>query len=135
MSLCSCYNSSTHHKEEDIHKHKWRRFNVLKQIQGHKPSGCARTHGTENVSTNNPIHLDANAQQRNHECRTFLPEENYVGSDAEHHSDDAVAHQVEVPPPLPLPLLCRHLLCMRLTKLLPVANALLGIHTDDNVLQ
>lgn len=60
----------------------------------------------------------------------FLPEEDHVGSDAEHHSDDAVAHQAEVPPPPPLPLLCRRLLSMSLSKLLPVAHALLGFRTD-----
>lgn len=54
----------------------------------------------------------------------FLPEEEYVGSDAEQHSDDTVTHKAEVPSSPPLPLLCRRLLCMRLIKLLPVTHAL-----------
>lgn len=53
-----------------------------------------------------------------------------MGSDAEHHSEDAVPHQAEVPPPLPLPLLCCHLLCVRLVKLLPVTHILMGVRAD-----
>lgn len=59
-----------------------------------------------------------------------------MGSDAEHYSDDAIAQQVEVlPPPPPLPLLCVHLLCMRVTKLLPVTNVVLGVPTDGEVFE
>lgn len=64
-----------------------------------------------------------------------LPEEDYMGSNAEHHSDDAVAHQAEVLPPPPLPLLRRHLLCVRPTKLLTVAYVLLEIHTVEIVVE
>lgn len=63
----------------------------------------------------------------------FVPEEDYVGPDAEHHGDEAVAHQAEVSPPPPLRLLCRHLLCLRVTKLLPVTKVLLGIRADGGV--
>lgn len=65
----------------------------------------------------------------------FVPEEDYVGSDAERHSEEAVAHKAEVPPPLPLPLLRRRLLRLRLTKLLPVTTVILGMRTDGRVVQ
>lgn len=60
----------------------------------------------------------------------ILPEEDDVGADAEHHGDDTVAHQAEVPPPAaPLPLLCS-LLCVRLMELLPVSHVVPVIHAD-----
>lgn len=58
-----------------------------------------------------------------------------MGSNAEQDSDGAVAHQAVVPPPPPLPLLCRHLLCLRVMKLLPVTIVLLGIRTDGKVVE
>lgn len=51
-----------------------------------------------------------------------------MDANAKHNGDDAIASQVEVPPPPLLPLLRRCLLCMRLTKLLPVTNVVLSVH-------
>lgn len=64
--------------------------------------------------------------------RDVLPEEDYMSSDAEKHSDDTVAHQAEVPSFPPLPLLCRRLLRARLVKLLPVTQVL---RTDGKVVE
>lgn len=65
----------------------------------------------------------------------FLPEENYMHPDAEHHADDAVSHQAEFPFPSPLLLLWRDLLSIRLSKLLPVTHTLLSIRADGKVVE
>lgn len=54
-----------------------------------------------------------------------------MGSNTEEHSDDAVAHQADVPLPPLLPLLCRHFLS--LTELLPVTNIFVGRRTGGEV--
>lgn len=61
-------------------------------------------------------------------CVGFLPEEDYVGANAEHNGHDAVTSQAEVSLSPLLPLLCCHLLCMGLIKLVPVTNVVLSIH-------
>lgn len=127
-------------------KQKWHWVSARKQ--GHKPWGRVKTRGTvkrlqtipfiwmwmcskENTckivkwQQSSTSRLELITQWES--SRFFIPEEDYVGSDAQHHSQDAVAHQAEVPPPPLLPLLCRHLLCLRLTKLLPVTRVILGI--------
>lgn len=60
--------------------------------------------------------------------RMYLPKEDYVHANTEHHRYEAVTHQPEVPPPLLLPLLCRHLLTVCLIDLLPVTHVVLGLH-------
>lgn len=63
-------------------------------------------------------------------CVGFLLEEDGVGSYAEHHSDDTIRHQAEVPPPPLLLLLGHHLRSVRVMNLLPVTNVLIGVHAD-----
>lgn len=58
----------------------------------------------------------------------FLPEEEYVGTNAERNGRDAIAHQVEVSLSPLLPLLSCHPLRMGLIKLVPVANVVLSIY-------
>lgn len=43
-----------------------------------------------------------------------------MGSDAEQHGEDAVAHKAKVPSSPALPVICHRLLCTRMMKLLPV---------------
>lgn len=63
-------------------------------------------------------------------CVGFLLEEDGVGSYAEHHSDDTICHQAEVPLPPLLLLLGHHLWSVRVMNLLPVTDVLIGIHAD-----
>lgn len=62
----------------------------------------------------------------------YLPEENQVSPDAEHHGQHAVANESEVPPPPVLPLLPRCLTRTRLMKLLPVITVV-GVRTVDEI--
>lgn len=63
-------------------------------------------------------------------CVGFLLEEDGMGSYAEHHSDDTIRHQAEVPLPPLLLLLGHHLWSVRVMNLLPVTDVLIGIHAD-----
>ena len=53
-----------------------------------------------------------------------------MGSNAEHHSDETVGHQPEVPVLPRLSLLRCHLWRLRLIKLSPITKVVLGIRAD-----